>query len=244
MSVVLETDADELLSAIVSRPRTDRTMIAKTTSSHVEEHDLADAGGGGAGEVFREDREGEGALFADGIPEGRNFGEAWGVCVGRPGPSPGTAGGCPGRVGGAGSPESPRRPRRGYVEGRAQATRGNGFLVANSSRGGTARWPPGSAEGDARVGFRLHGTSAHSPGDAGVKSGHSLVTGRRSYTRAVRGYSEGIAPGQNQAHAGSLPRNAQTPEATVHRPPEEPGRVLGLGGAKAKPGRNPDVTRV
>ena len=158
---------------------------------------------------------------------------------------PGTAGGCPGRVGGAGSPESPRRPRRGYIEGRAQATRGNGFLVASPPpRGGTARWPAGSAEGDARVGFRLRGTSAHSPGDAGVKSGHSLVTGRRSYTRAVRGYSEGIAPGQNQAHAGSLPRNTQTPEATVHHPRVEPGRVLGLGGTKAKPRRNPDVTRV
>ena len=76
MSVALATDADEFLSAIVSRPRTDRTMIAKTTSSHVEEHavtwarrspadDLADAGGGGAGEVFREDREGEGVLVVD-----------------------------------------------------------------------------------------------------------------------------------------------------------------------------------
>jgi len=85
MSVALATDADELLSAIVSRPRTDRTTIAKTTSSHVEEHavtrtrrspadgshdDLADAGGGGAGEVFREDRESEGALVADGVARG------------------------------------------------------------------------------------------------------------------------------------------------------------------------------
>ena len=51
-------------------------IVAKTTCNHVEEHavtwtrrgpadDLADAGGGGAGEVFREDREGEGVLVVD-----------------------------------------------------------------------------------------------------------------------------------------------------------------------------------
>ena len=74
-SFVLAVDEDEFLSAMVLRPRTDRTTIVKTTSSHVEEHavtrtrrspadgfhdDLADAGGSGAGESFREDREGEG----------------------------------------------------------------------------------------------------------------------------------------------------------------------------------------
>ena len=107
MSLVLATDEDELLSAMVLRPRTDRTTIAKTTSSRVEEHavtrtrrgpadgshdDLPDAGGGGAGELFREDREGEGVLVAAGVARGSNFDEAWGVRVGRPGSSPGTAG--------------------------------------------------------------------------------------------------------------------------------------------------------
>ena len=179
-----------------------------------------------------------------GVAESRNFGEAWGVCAGRPGSSPEPPEDARVVLEEPGLPrvredrdevtsKVVRRPREVTV-----------FWWPAPPRGGTARWPPGSAEGDARAGFRLSDTSAHCPGDTGVKSGHPLVTGRRGYTRAVRGYSEGIAPGQNQAHAGSLPRNTQTPEATVHHPRVEPGRALGLGGTKAKPARNPDVTRV
>ena len=90
------------------RPRTDRTTIVKTTSTVTWKSttvtltmrspedgsydDLADADGGGAGELFREDREGAGVLDAAGVARGSNFGGAWSVRVGRPGASPGTAG--------------------------------------------------------------------------------------------------------------------------------------------------------
>ena len=172
-------------------------------------------------------------LLTDGVAEGRNFGEAWGVRAGRPGSSPEPPEDA--RV----VLEEPGLPR--VREDRDEVT----SKVARKPRdvtvfwwpapppprGGTARWPPGSAEGDARVGFRLHGTSAHSPGDAGVKSGHSLVTGHRGYTRAVRGYSEGITPGENQAHARVTPEEHPCPGGNR---PSPPGRVLGLGGTKAK----------
>jgi hypothetical protein len=39
-------------------------------------------------EVFREDREGGLWSLTGGVAESRNFGEAWGVCAGRPGSSP------------------------------------------------------------------------------------------------------------------------------------------------------------
>ena len=66
-----------------------RTMRNPADGSH---DDLADAGGGSAGELFREDREGEGVLDTAGVARGSNFGEAWGVRVGRPGSSPVTEG--------------------------------------------------------------------------------------------------------------------------------------------------------
>ena len=180
-------------------------------------------GGGGAGGVFCEDREGEGVLVADwrscgGSELRRGVGR---VC----GPArviPGTAGGCPGRVGGAGSPESPRRPR-GYIEGRAQATRGNGFLVANSppvearpggrrARRKGMRGPGSASVTQVRI---VRATLGSNPGtpwslDAEVTRGPFEVT-PRAFRRA-----------KTRRTPGSLPRNthAQRPSPQV-----EPGRV-------------------
>ena len=171
-------------------------------------------------------RWGGGWSLTGGVAESRNFGEAWGVCAGRPGSSPEP-------------PEDARvvleelglpRVREDRDEVTSKVVRRPREVTvfwwpAPPPRGGTARWPPGSAEGDARAGFALGDTGARRPGDTGVKSGHSLVTGHRGYTRAVRGYSEGIKPGENQAHARVTPEEHPCPRGNRPSPRVEPGRV-------------------
>ena len=127
-----------------------------------------------------------------------------------------------------GSPEGPRRPRRGYVEGRAQATRGllrfsGGLRHPVEARPGGSRVAGRGHEGQA--GFRHGDTGACRPGNTGVKPGYSLVTEHRGYARAVRGYTEVIMPGKNQAHARVTPEEHPCPRGNRPSPRVEPGRV-------------------
>ena len=239
----------ELLSAIVSRPRTDRTTIAKTTSSNVEEHavirtrrspadgshdDLADAGGGGAGKLFREDREGEGFSDAAGVARGSNFGEAWAHVWADPGhprvpPEDSRA-----TSEEPGSPEGPRRPRRGYVEGRAQATRGlfrfsGGLRHPVEARPGGSRVAGRGHDDEGQAGLRHGDSGACRPGNTGVKPGYSLVTEHRDYTRAVRGYTEVNMPGENQAHARVTPKEHPCAGGNRPSPRVEPRAGVGAG---------------
>ena len=111
--------------------------------------------------------------------------------------------------------------------------------------GGTARAPGGSRVAgrghEGQAGFRHGDTGACRPGNTGVKPGYSLVTEHRGYARAVRGYTEVIMPGKNQAHARVTPEEHPCPGRNRPSPRVEPGRVLGV--RRADPKQNQGVTQ-